>query len=192
MEKLTINRCGWVKLSNPLYVTYHDQEWGRPVHDDRHLFEMLCLEGQQAGVSWEVVLNKRGAYRKVFYNFDIKVCAELSDEYLESQITNPDIIRSKNKIYSIRGNAQAVQTIIAEYGSLDKYLWSFVDHKIINNSVESYKDAPTQTLQSAQLSKSLKTYGCKFLGPTICYAFMQAVGMVNDHENTCTCKNNHL
>jgi DNA-3-methyladenine glycosylase I len=181
-------RCGWVKLTNPLYIKYHDTEWGKPVYDDQHLFEMLCLEGQQAGISWEVILNKREGYKKAFDNFDIDYCATLTDEYLESQVTNPGIIRSKNKIFSIKSNAQAALSIIKDHGSLSSFLWKYVGGKPIINTVVNYKEAPTQTAISVQLSKDLKKYGFKFLGPVICYAFMQGVGMVNDHETNCDFK----
>jgi DNA-3-methyladenine glycosylase I len=181
-------RCGWVKLNNPLYVEYHDSEWGKPLYEDVKLFELLCLEGQQAGVSWELVLNKREEYRNCFFNFDIDKCAQMSDSYIDSLLTNTGLIRNRLKLYSIRSNAQAAKAIISDTGSLNTYLWSFTKNKSIINSLSSYKEASTKTDISDKLSKDLKKRGFKFLGSTTCYAFMQAVGMVDDHENHCFCK----
>jgi DNA-3-methyladenine glycosylase I len=181
-------RCGWVKPNNPLYVEYHDKEWGAPLHDDTRLFEMLCLEGQQTGVTWELVLGKREAYKKSFHNFDLSKCSNLTDEYLNSLLQNTGLIRNKLKLFSIRGNAKAAKPIIVQHKSLDFYLWSFVGFEPIVNNLATFREAPTKTEISEKLSKDLKKRGFKFVGPVVCYAFMQAVGMVDDHENTCFCK----
>lgn len=167
---------------NPLYAKYHDEEWGVPVHDDRHLFEMLILEGAQAGLSWETVLKKREGYRKAFHNFDIKKVAAMSDDTLEALRMDEGIIRNRLKIYATRRNAQAALEIQKEFGSLDNYLWSFVDGKPIRNT--SQKMLVVSPISDA-LSKDLKKRGMTFVGSTIIYAFMQAVGMVDDHLQSC-------
>lgn len=170
---------------NPLYATYHDEEWGVPVHDDRHLFEMLILEGAQAGLSWETVLKKREGYRKAFHNFDIQKVASMADEELERLREDEGIIRNRLKIYAARKNARAALEIQREFGSLDAYLWSFVDAKPIHNRPASFQDVPATTSISDIISKDLKKRGMTFVGSTIMYAFMQAVGMVNDHVKSC-------
>lgn len=179
-----MTRCGWC-TNDPLYEAYHDHEWGKPVHDDQHLFEMLCLEGAQAGLSWITVLKKRDAYRKAFHHFDIKRCAAMTDEALSAQLLNAGIIRNKLKVFGVRKNAQATLEVQKAHGSLDAYLWQFVGGSPLVNHWASYKDAPTSTPQSDAMSRALKKAGFTFVGTTICYAFMQAVGMVNDHELTC-------
>ncbi len=181
-------RCGWVNLKNPLYINYHDNEWGMPLHDDVKLFELLCLEGAQAGLSWETILNKREEYRKCFWNFDIEKIIKKTDEQLLDRMTKYGIIKNRLKVLGVKKNAVAYKKIVKEYGSLDKYLWSFVNDKPINNRLRTYKDGATQTEISEKMSKDLKKYGFTFIGPVICYAFMQASGMVNDHEVACTAR----
>lgn len=170
---------------NPVYETYHDKEWGVPLHDDRHLFEMLILEGAQAGLSWETILNKREGYRAAFYNFEIEKVAAMSDAELEALRSNPAIVRNRLKIYATRKNAQAALTLQQIFGNLDTYLWSFVSHKTIQSAWPYFEMIPTRSTISDALSKDLKKHGMSFVGSTIVYAFMQAVGMVNDHPLSC-------
>lgn len=183
MENL--QRCAWVPSNNTEYQKYHDQEWGVPVHDDSKLFEFLVLEGAQAGLSWEIVLKKREGYKKAFNNFDIKKCAQMSDSELEKLIQNPEIIRNRLKIFSVRKNAIAVLKIQEEYGSFDKFIWSYVEGKPINNKLASISQIPVKTDLSDKISKDLKKRGMSFIGSTIIYAYMQAVGLVNDHTTDC-------
>ena len=178
-------RCPWLNLENKLYIEYHDKEWGRPVHDDTKLFEMLILEGAQAGLSWETILKKREVYRKAFKNFDIKKVSRLTDKYLEKQLENPDIVRNRLKVFSTRKNAKAVLEIQKDFGSLDSYLWSYVAKKPLLTKAKKLKDIPTKTEISDKIAKDLKKRGMSFIGSTIIYAFMQAVGMVNDHTTDC-------
>ena len=178
-------RCAWANPKNPLYIEYHDKEWGVPVHDDQKLFEMLILEGFQAGLSWETVLNKREAFRKAFKNFDINKVAKMTDTQLEKLLTNEAIIRNRLKIFTARRNAKVFIEIQKEFGSFDKYLWAFVDNKVIKNKRKTLKQVPATTKESDVLSKDLKKRGMSFVGSTIIYAFMQAVGMVNDHTADC-------
>lgn len=180
-----MKRCRWVKESNPLYVSYHDNEWGIPLHDDQKLFELLCMESYQTGLSWETVLNKREAFRKSFHNYDIAKVASMSDQDLDKLLENPEIIRHKMKLYATRANAQVVLAIQAETGSFSDYVWSFVDDKTLVNSVASYQDLPSQTELSQKMSKELKKKGFKFVGPVALYSFLEASGMINDHENDC-------
>jgi DNA-3-methyladenine glycosylase I len=182
---LNKTRCSWVNLKNPLYIEYHDQEWGIPLHDDRKLFELLCLEGAQAGLSWETILNRREEYRKCFFDFDPKILVIKTDEELLERIQQFGVIRNKLKTLSIKKNAIAYFKIVADHGTLDNFLWSFVDYKPIINQWDIYKDAPTFTETSINISKALKKYGVGFVGPVICYAFMQAAGLVSDHEFGC-------
>jgi DNA-3-methyladenine glycosylase I len=177
-------RCGWV-TADPLYLAYHDQEWGVPSHDDRHLFEMLVLEGAQAGLSWITVLRKRAAYRKAFADFDPARVAAFASKDIERLMGNAEIIRNRAKINAAIDLAAAVLRIQKEHGSLAAFLWSFPGEQVIRNRWKSYKEAPTSTPASDAMSKALKGYGGKFVGSTILYAFMQAVGMVNDHVVTC-------
>lgn len=172
----------------PFYEQYHDHEWGIPVHDDRLLFEMLCLEGAQAGLSWETILIRRDEYRKVFHNFNPEVVSRMKDAELEELLKNPGIIRNRRKVFSVRNNAKVVLQIQKEFGSLDSYLWSFVNNKPIVNNFTSFKDVPAYTPISLELSNALKKQGMNFVGKTIIYAFMQAVGMVNDHLVSCPCR----
>lgn len=177
-------RCPWCG-NDPLYVKYHDEEWGVPSYDDRHLFEKLCLEAQQAGLSWITVLKKREAYRQAFFNFDVKKVARMTDTDIEALLENAGLIRHRAKLMAIRQNAIATQAVIKEHGTLSAFLWAFVDNQPIINKVKHYREAPTSTPVSQALTKALKQYGFKFLGPTSVYAFMQSVGMVNDHEISC-------
>jgi DNA-3-methyladenine glycosylase I len=178
-------RCGWANLSNPLYLKYHDEEWGVPVHDDQKLFEMLILEGAQAGLSWETILNKRDNYRKAFDNFDFYKVAKYDQVKIDELLQNPGIVRNRLKVNSAITNAQKYIEIINEFGSFDKYLWSFVDNKQIKNKFKTLKNIPPKTELSDQISKDLKKRGFKFIGSTIIYAFLQAVGVVNDHTREC-------
>ena len=181
-------RCGWVKMTNPLYVAYHDEEWGRPLHDDQALFELLCMETYQAGLSWETVLNKRQAFRQAFHGYKIQAVADMTDEELEVLMNNPAIIRNRAKIFATRTNAQAFLQVQKECGSFDAYLWSFVDGKTIVNDVPDYSQAPAKTPLSEILSKDLKKRGFKFTGPVAVLSFLQAAGLVDDHENDCEWK----
>jgi DNA-3-methyladenine glycosylase I len=178
-------RCFGGSLGKELYGHYHDNEWGIPLHDDRRLFEMLILEGAQAGLSWETILKRREGYRKAFHQFDPKKVAAMSDEALESLRENPDIIRNRLKIYGTRQNARAFLEIQKEFGSFDSYLWKFVDGHPIKNNWQAIEEVPTKTAISDALSKDLKRRGMTFVGSTIIYAFMQAVGLVDDHVAGC-------
>ena len=177
-------RCQWATHTEH-EKEYHDTEWGVPLHDDRLLFEFLILEGAQAGLSWSTVLAKREGYRKAFDNFEIDIVSKYTEEKIQELILNPAIIRNKLKIRSTVTNAKAVLKVIDEFGSLDKYLWSFVDQKPIKNSWKSMDQVPNTSPISDAMSKDLKKRGFKFIGSTICYAFMQATGMVNDHTVDC-------
>ncbi|MFK7772393.1 MAG: DNA-3-methyladenine glycosylase I [Saprospiraceae bacterium] len=177
-------RCSWCKGVD-IYIDYHDNEWGVPVHDDRELFEMLMLEGAQAGLSWITVLKKREGYRKAFDNFDAKKVAKYTDKKLEKLREDPNIIRNKLKIASARTNAKIFLEVQKEFGSFDKYIWQFVGGKPIKNKFEEMTDVPATTPESDAMSKDLKKRGFKFVGSTICYAYMQACGMVNDHITSC-------
>lgn len=179
----TIERCDWVS-NDPLYIDYHDKEWGNPVYDDRLLFEFLILEGVQAGLSWLTVLKKRAHYRKVFFNFDAEKIIKLTPKQVETLLEDPGIIRNKLKVNATIQNANSYLKI-KEKTSFKDYIWQFVDGKPIINHHQSLKDIPTSTAQSDKMSKQLKKDGFKFVGTTICYAFMQACGMVNDHTTNC-------
>jgi DNA-3-methyladenine glycosylase I len=170
---------------------YHDTEWGVPHHDDRALFELLTLEGAQAGLSWRTVLARRAAYRKAFWDFDIARVAAMTDAELTGVLTGSEVVRHRLKIWSVRDNANAALTVINEHGSLDSWLWSFVDGQpIVNNWLEPGQ-VPATTERSDRMSKTLRKQGFRFVGPTICYAFMQATGMINDHLVTCGFKGTH-
>ncbi|TLX71165.1 DNA-3-methyladenine glycosylase I [Labilibacter sediminis] len=178
------NECGW-STSSQLMQEYHDSEWGVPIHDDQKLFEFLSLEGFQAGLSWSIILNKREHFRVAFDDFDWRVVAEYSSsKELELQ-QNEKIIRNKLKIKAAIGNAKAFCKIISEFGSFNSYIWQFVNHKPIVNQFNSLNEIPALTPIAESMSKDLKKRGFKFVGPTICYAFMQATGMVNDHVISC-------
>lgn len=180
-----MKRCSWVKENNPLYIAYHDQEWGRPLHDERALFELLCLETYQAGLSWETILNKRAVFRQAFHGYDVHQVAVMTDAELEGILQNPAVVRNRRKIYATRANAQAFLKIQAEFGSFDHYLWSFVDFTPIDNPVKDYKQMPSKTPLSEKLAKDMKRRGFEFVGPVCVYSFLQAAGLVNDHEETC-------
>lgn len=180
----TRTRCHWA-ADGELMQAYHDTEWGVPLHDDRTLFEFLCLEGAQAGLSWRTVLHKRDHYRRTFHDFDIASVAAMKDRELEKCLLDPGLIRNRLKITSVRDNAKAALEAIDEHGSLDTYLWSFVDGKPVRNAWRTRAEVPASTPVSDRMSKALKKRGFRFVGTTICYAFMQATGMVNDHLVEC-------
>jgi DNA-3-methyladenine glycosylase I len=170
---------------DPLYIKYHDTEWGVPNHDDRHLFEMLILEGAQAGLSWSTVLNKRENYRKAFDNFDAEKVARYSAKKVKELLANAGIIRNRLKIDSAIQNAKASLKVRDEFGTFDSYIWQFIGDKPQQNRWRTFKEIPARTAESDAMSKDLRKRGFNFVGSTICYAFMQAVGMVNDHPLTC-------
>ena len=177
-------RCSWA-AGSAIERDYHDLEWGVPLHDDRGLFEFLVLEGAQAGLSWRTVLNKREHYRAVFANFDIATCANLDDARIETLLTDPGLIRNRLKITSVRDNARAALAASAEFGSFDAYLWRFVDGRPTRERRRDRSEVPATTPASERMSKELRRRGFRFVGSTICYAFMQATGMVNDHVVDC-------
>ena len=177
-------RCPWAG-SDPLYLRYHDEEWGVPVHDDRHFFEMLVLEGAQAGLAWITVLRKREGYRAAFDGFDPAVVAGYDDRRVAALLENPAIIRNRLKIESAVGNARAFLRVQAEHGSFDRYVWRFVDGRPRQNRWRTLAEVPAETPESRAMSRDLKRHGFRFVGPTICYAFMQATGLVNDHLADC-------
>jgi DNA-3-methyladenine glycosylase I len=183
MSKTRI-RCGWCG-TDPLYVAYHDQEWGVPVHDDRTLFEFLILEGAQAGLSWLTILRKREAYRRAFASFDPKKVSRFDDDKVEALLADPGIVRNRLKVKSALANARAFLEVQAEFGSFARYQWQFVDGQPIVNRRRSLGEVPARTAVSDALSKDLKRRGFGFVGTTIVYAHMQAVGMVNDHLVSC-------
>ena len=178
------NRCQWCG-EDPLYIDYHDNEWGMPVHDDRLLFEFLVLEGAQAGLSWITILKKRENYRKAFHSFDCEKVAGYSQRDVNRLLADPSIVRNSLKIESAVRNARGVIRIQEEFGSLDSYLWGYVDGIPRQNQWRSMAELPAKTETSEMMSRDLKKRGFNFVGPTICYAFMQAVGMVNDHTTDC-------
>lgn len=178
-------RCVWANPKNPKYVAYHDKEWGRPLKNDQKLFELLCLEGAQAGLSWETILNRREGYRTVFKNFDPIKCARFTDKQLEKMLKDERIIRNRLKVFSVRQNAQTYLAIKKEFRSFTQYIWSFVGGKPKINKFRKLADIPATTAESDAMSKDMKKRGFKFVGSTICYAFMQAAGLVNDHTVDC-------
>ena len=177
-------RCGWCG-TDPLYISYHDEEWGVPAHEDRHLFEMLVLEGAQAGLSWITILRKREAYRRAFKNFEPAVVARFTDAHLERLLLDEGIVRNRLKVWSARDNARAFLEVQREFGSFDAFLWAFVGGRPRVNHPKTLAEVPAVTPEAEVLSKALKKRGFRFVGPTIMYAFMQAVGMVDDHVATC-------
>ena len=179
-----VKRCAWAG-NDPQMREYHDKEWGTPIHDDQLLFEFLILEGAQAGLSWSTILRKRDNYRNAFDNFDWNKIAKYSEEKIEELMSNEGIIRNRLKIGAVITNAKALKNVQEDFGSFDKYIWKFVNYKTIDNEFTELSELPSKTEQSEQMSKDLKKKGFKFVGPTICYAFMQAVGMVNDHVIDC-------
>lgn len=178
------SRCGWC-TQNALYIDYHDNEWGQPVYDDKILFEFLILEGAQAGLNWLTILKKREGYRKAFVDFDVEKIARFSEKKIEKLLENPEIIRNRLKVNATVINAKAYLEVLKEFDSFSDYIWSFVYGKPIVNRWKSLKEVPASTPLSDKMSKDLKKRGFKFVGSTICYAYMQAVGMVNDHVQGC-------
>ncbi len=181
---MTTNRCSWCG-EDPLYVAYHDEEWGVPVHDDHLLFELLSLEGAQAGLSWITILRKREGYRRVFEGFDPVRVARYDDAKIDALITDPSIVRHRGKVASVVNNARALLAVQEAFGSFDRYIWEFVDGAPIRNAWQDLDQVPATTPTSEAMSKDLRRRGFRFMGPTTCYAFMQAAGMVNDHVVGC-------
>jgi DNA-3-methyladenine glycosylase I len=181
---MTLTRCWWAG-SDPLYVRYHDEEWGVPVHDDRRLFEMLCLEGAQAGLSWSTILNKRANYRAAFDDFDPGKVAAYDEGKIAALLQDPGIVRNRLKVNAFVRNARAFLQIQEAFGSFDAYIWQFVGGKPLVNAWQGMQDIPSKTPEAEAMSEDLKKRSFTFVGPTICYAFMQAVGMVNDHTVDC-------
>jgi DNA-3-methyladenine glycosylase I len=177
-------RCDWCG-QDPFYIAYHDEVWGVPVHDDRHLFRMLILEGSQAGLSWKTILNKRENYDKALHKFDFEKIANYTDLDIERLLNDPGIVRNRLKIEATVKNARGTLAIIEKFGSLDSFLWRYVDGKPVQNKWSAISEIPSKTKLSDAMSKDLKQQGFNFVGSTICYAFMQAVGMVNDHITAC-------
>jgi DNA-3-methyladenine glycosylase I len=184
MQKI---RCSWVKEGDKTYENYHDAEWGRPLHDDKALFELFSLETQAAGLSWLTVLKKREAYKKAFANFELQEVANFTEKDEERILQSEQVIKNKAKIRAIINNAQAFLHVKKEFGSIDNFFWSYVQHEPIVNHVVNYKDAPTTSALSDKLTKDLKQRGFKFVGSVTIYAFMQACGMINEHEKDCWC-----
>jgi len=177
-------RCHWVG-ADPLYIEYHDSEWGVPLHDDRKLFEFLVLEGAQAGLSWLTILRKRDNYRKAFADFDAEAVARFNRRSIERLLRDPGIVRNRQKVEATVGNARAFLAVQEEFGSFDRYVWRFVDGRPIQGRWKTTRDVPAKTPESEAMSKDLFQRGFRFVGPTICYAHMQATGMVNDHQLDC-------
>lgn len=184
MEK----RCDWVKLDEPLYVKYHDEEWGKPVYDDRKLFEMLVLEGAQAGLNWLTILKRREGYRKAFDEFKVEKVASYDEKKVEELMLNRQIIRNRRKIESAINNAKKFIKVQQEYGSFSNYIWGFVDGKPIVNHWRNVKEVPPKTELSDHISKDLKKRGFSFVGSIIIYSYLQAIGIVDDHIDDCFCK----
>jgi DNA-3-methyladenine glycosylase I len=182
---MTKERCSWAEAGDVAMRAYHDREWGVPHHDDRALFELLTLEGAQAGLSWRTILLRRDEYRRAYHGFDIARVARMRDATLERLLVDSGIIRNRLKVFSVRDNARTALSVIAEHGSLDAYLWSFVGGRPIVNRWQTSAEVPAKTEDSDRMSKALAKRGFRFVGSTICYAFMQATGMVNDHLVSC-------
>ncbi len=178
------HRCAWVGASE-LEVQYHDEEWGTPVHDDRLLFEMLTLEGAQSGLSWNTILNKRAAYQKAFKQFDAKQVAKFTPDQVDELMENAGLVRHRQKLESVVHNANVFLEIQKKWGSFDAYIWAFSHNEVIQNHWKSVDQVPSQTPISNLMSKDMKKCGFKFIGPTVCYAYMQGIGMVNDHTIDC-------
>ena len=187
MVDMSLPRCFGNKPGQEAYAIYHDTIWGKPVHDDRQLFEDLILEGAQAGLSYWTIFQKKDGYRAVFHDFDVAVCAAMTDEALEAQLSNPGIVRHRLKIFSVRKNALAFQSIQDEFGSFSAYLWAYVDGKTIVRRPQNHGELHTEDAASKSLSKDLKKRGMSFVGPTIMYAYMQAVGLIDEHLAACHC-----
>lgn len=179
-----MKRCFWVDLKSPLYIKYHDEEWGNPKYDDRDLFELLIMEGFQAGLSWITVLKKREAFRKSFDNFDVKKVAKYDNTKVDELLNNPNIIRSRNKIEASIKNAKIFIDIQKEFGSFSDYIWSFTKGEIIKNTDDKF---PVSSPLSDEVSKDLKKRGMKYVGTVIIYSYLQAIGVINDHETDCMC-----
>lgn len=186
-----MQRCGWV-TQDPLYIAYHDNEWGIPQTDKRVLFEMLCLEGQQAGLSWITVLKKREHYRRAFHHFDPQPVALMDEADLARLLQDAGLIRHRGKLAAIVTNAQAMLALEATGQDFSRFIWSFVDNQPILHRYADYAQAPTTSAPAIALSKALKQRGFKFVGPTICHAFLQACGLINDHQTTCFCHPDNL
>ena len=184
MERKTLDRCGWA-TSDPLYLDYHDTEWGVPARDPRHLFEMLVLEGAQAGLSWITILKKREGYRRLFDGFDVETVARYDERRIDRLLEDAAIVRNRLKVESAVANARAILALRDQGVALETYLWSFVDGEPKQNRWPSLAEVPASTPESVAMSRDLKRRGFRFVGPTVCYAFMQAVGMVNDHTLDC-------
>jgi DNA-3-methyladenine glycosylase I len=184
-KTMHITRCGWAPANNPLYLDYHDHEWGVPNHDDRHLFEMLILEGAQAGLSWATILNKRENYRRAFEGFDPAKVARYTNADRRRLLDDAGIVRNRLKIDATINNAQRYLDVLEEYDCFADFIWQFVDGKPVQNAWRTLKQVPASTPISDAMSRELKRRGFKFVGSTICYAYMQAVGMVNDHTTDC-------
>jgi DNA-3-methyladenine glycosylase I len=180
-----VTRCAWAPESDPLYIAYHDEEWGVPSHDDRHLYELLVLEGAQAGLSWSTILHKREGYRRAFAGFDLEAVARFKPKDVERLLQDSGIVRNRLKVESAVSNARCVLEVQEAEGSLAAYLWSFVGGKPIVGKFRELGDIPAETAESQVMSKDLKRRGFRFVGPTSCYAFMQSAGMVNDHVTSC-------
>jgi DNA-3-methyladenine glycosylase I len=178
-------RCTWAGATDPLMIAYHDEEWGVPSHDDRHFFEMLTLEGAQAGLNWRTILYKRDGYRRAFDNFDARKVARYDARRKRALLADPGIVRNRLKVESTIDNARAFLAVQKEFGSFDAYIWSFVGGKPIVNGWKTLSQIPAKTKESDAMSKDLKKRGFRFVGSTICYAFMQATGLVNDHTSDC-------
>lgn len=184
MNDQEIKRCAWAG-NDPLYIRYHDHEWGVPVHDDRTLFEFLILEGAQAGLSWITILRKREEYRRAFDNFDPAAVACYEEKKIAALLANPGIVRNRRKIEAAVANAGAFLKVAAEFGTFDRYIWQFTGGTTIKNRWDKAAEVPATSPEAEKMSRDLKRRGFRFVGPTICYAFMQAVGMVNDHTTDC-------
>jgi DNA-3-methyladenine glycosylase I len=182
---MSVPRCGWATSAGDLYIAYHDAEWGVPVHDDATLFEFITLEGAQAGLSWATILKKRENYRRAFAGFDVERIARFNRRSVQRLLNDAGIVRNRLKVESTISNARAFRQVQQEYGSFDAYLWAFVDGQPLQNRFRAMSELPASTPLSDRLSKDLKRRGFRFVGSTICYAYMQAVGMVNDHTVDC-------
>ena len=179
------DRCRAWSEGDPIMEAYHDHEWCKVSHDERYQFEMLCLEGASVGLSWQTILHKREAYRAAFHDFDVDACAEMSDEEVEGLLSNPGLIRNRSKIFSVRKNAQIIKKIRTEYGSFDRYLWSFTDGKVIDGHWTKLSELPTVSDVSKAMSADMKKRGIGYVGPVITYSFLQSIGIVNDHLADC-------
>jgi DNA-3-methyladenine glycosylase I len=178
-------RCRWAAGGDPLYAAYHDEEWGVPLHDDRALFELLCLEGAQAGLAWITILRKREGYRRAFHGFDVERCAALTDEELEALLADPGIVRNRLKVHAVRRNARAFLELQADHGSFDAWLWAWVGGTPVRSAWERQEDVPAVTPLAERISKDLRRRGFTFVGPTIVYAYLQSAGVVDDHVASC-------